>query len=391
MLSPEQEIRLELESHLADQQEEFRRAGMTNEQARTKTQNLFGNVEEHVQASMKAYSTAHLIWHPTTWVCLASLSCLAITTVLFTILQGSSVQLMAEKVLIWNIFLSAVGVGVCLIRFLIEYFGFKALTVIYTSLVLSVLASFSVTNLLDLNNFEVTIHLLFLAIVVGVILQFTWPHLHLTSKRLFLYGFMGVSLLVAFTEYPLFEFLAPLRCAFIQPDQVVPLGNLPNCQQLPVWDPLVLGLFGSVVGGGIYFLFFLVRFLKNHSTAFYKKLVMVASVSSLGLAPMFSPGLNKHGQLDIIPWKVEIYAAYADILGRQPEQKDINFYAHTRAYQDMIRLKDVLYQSSERQLKIDLVYQEVLYRSATPEEIQFWVEQQATVEEIHAVLTNQTP
>lgn len=391
MLSPEQEIKLELESHLADQQEELVHAGMSAEEAKIKALELFGSLDDHVIATLSAHTPARFFFHPTTTIFILSLCTLTVSGLLFVTLAGSTNQLVAEKALVWSGFCSLVGLALCLTRFLIEYFGLKTQAVVYASLVLSLLMSFSITSLLDLNNFEVTIHLMFLALILAMTLHFGWKRIVLPVKYAVLYLFSGLSMFVAFIEHPIFGFIGSFRCLFILPATTPLTGSLAVCQQLPLWHPLLLLLYTLVFGGGVYLLTIFWSYLKNHSTGLYRKVILVASMSSFGLAPMALPDLNKYGEMDIVPWKIEIYSAYEDILGRDPEQKDIEFYARSHAYQDMVRLKEVLYQSDERKLKIDLLYQTILHRQATPQEISDLVQQQMTVEEITVWLETQVP
>lgn len=389
MPSPEKEIRLELASHLEEQEGELVRQGVTQDQARLQALELFGDVERHLQATVAVSAHSRFLVHPTTALLIVSLWFFMCSWILVAVLTDSTGQFMAEKLFVWGGFLSLAGLGLCLNRFLMEYFGLKHQSIVYASLLLSSLLSFSLTALLDVNNFEVTLHLLMLAVALSIILHFVWKRQVVSVKQGVLYLFSLVAVLVAATEQPLFGFLSPLRCVFIQSDSTPLTGALSSCQQLPLWHPLLLILYALVIGGGAYLLTIVWSIVKNKSTQLYKKIILVASLSSLGVMPVILPDMNKYGELDIIPWKIEIYTAYEEILGRQPEQKDIDFYARSKAYQDMLHLKEVLYESAERKVKIDLVYQEILKRPATSQEIQLWNEQQSTVEEIRDQLTKQ--
>jgi hypothetical protein len=131
---------------------------------------------------------------------------------------------------------------------------------------------------------------------------------------------------------------------------------------------------------GIPFLWlFVLQYVRNNGTRAYRKLSMSAVIVALPFMPLFVHDVNNYGELDILPWKADIYVAYAEILGRAPEQKDIDFYGMTRSYKQMEQVRDVLYRSAERRLKIDLLYREELHRSATEEEIDAYVESRSSV------------
>lgn len=389
MSSREQDIRTELESHRADLRDEFLHSGMTVDQAEAKVAEVFGDLEECVQNTLVVQPHSRAILHPFTWLMLFSSASTFFTGLAFLLLQGTAGQLAVEKALVWSSFFCLMSLGLTLSRFLLEYFGLKQVTVLYASLTLSLLMSFSLTGLLDLNNFEVTIHLIGLAVFLGIGLHIWWNKLSLQVKYLSLFAFSAVATFSALTERPLFQFLGELRCLFIQPTTTPLTGALATCQQLPLWHPVLLVLYAVVLGGGIYLLSILWKYIRNNATSLFKKIILTASVSSLGIAPMLLPDLNKFGEMDIIPWKIEIYEAYDEILGREPEIKDIQFYASSKAYLDMYRLKEVLYQSDERKLKIDLLYQEVLHRHATPEEVEYFAAQKLSVDQIRQLL--QTP
>lgn len=385
----EQKIRTELESHMADLRDEFLNSGMTADQAEAEIQQVFGDLDTLVKQTLAVQPQTRTILHPCTSLMILSSECIFFTAVAFWLMNGLPAQLVLEKALVWSAFFGVVSLGLCLSRFMLEYFGLNKVHVVYASLTLSLLISFALTSLLDLNNFEVTIHLIGLAVFVGIGLHMWWNKLRLWVKYASLFLFSAVSTFSALTERLLFQFLGELRCLFIQPNPVQVLGILATCQQLPLWHPLLLILYTLVLGGGIYLLSILWGYLKNKATAISKKIILTLSLSSLSVAPILLPDLNKYGEMDIVPWKIEIYAAYAEVLGREPETKDIQFYAQTRAYLDMFHLREVLYQSEERKLKVDLLYQEILHRHATPEEVEYFATQKLSVDQIRQLLQTQ--
>lgn len=389
MSSREQDIRIELESHIADLRDEFLRSGLTESQVEIKVKEVFGDLDTMVQETLGVQSKHHSIPHPFTWLLLMSLVSVFFSGIAFEALNGTAGQLVMEKVFIWCLFFFLASIGLMLSRFMVEYLGLKQVKVMYASLTLSLLISFSFTSLMDLNNFEVTIHLIGLAIILGIGLHIWWKKLWLQVKYLSLFAFSAVATFSALTEQPLFQFLGELRCLFIQPTTVPLTGTLAACQQLPLWHPLLLVLYTVVLGGGVYLLTILAKYVRNNATSLYKKAFVTLSLSSLSIAPIILPDVNKFGEIDIIPWKVEIYEAYVEILGRGPETKDMEFYARSRAYQDMYRIKEVLYQSDERKLKINLLYQEILHRHATPEEIEYFAAQKLSVDQIREILQTQ--
>lgn len=385
----EQKIRTELESHMADLRDEFLNSGMTADQAEAEIQQVFGDLDTLVKQTLAVQPQTRTILHPCTWLMILSSVCIFVTAVAFWLMNGLSAQLVLEKALVWSAFFGVVSLGLCLSRFMLEYFGLNKVHVVYASLTLSLLISFALTSLLDLNNFEVTIHLIGLAVFLGIGLHLWWNKLKLPLKYTSLFLFSALSTFSALTERPPFQFLGELRCLFIQPNSTPLTGALSTCQQLPLWHPLLLLLYSVVLGGGIYLLYILWGYIKNTATSVSKKIILTLSLSSLGVAPILLFDLNRYGEIDIIPWKVEIYEAYAEVLGRKPETKDIQFYARSRAYLDMFHLREVLYQSEERKLKIDLLYQEILHRHATPDEVEYFATQKLSVDQIRQLVQTQ--
>lgn len=381
MASRQEEVRLELESHRADLREDLLRSGIPEEQVEHKLQEVFGDLDRVMQQTLAVQTRRSL--HPTTWLFIFSVLSLTYISALFFAFTGS------EIVFIWSGIWCVLSLGLILVRFWLEYFGLKESRAIYAAFLMSLLYSFSLTAILDINNFELTIHLIGLAIVMGIGMQFSWAKLSLSLKYGCFYLFSAVATFSAVTEQPLFGFLGSLRCLFIQPSIIPLTGELASCQQLPLWHPLLLLLYAVVLGGGGYVLYMTWGYIKNASTAWIKKVVLLSSLVSMGFVPALLPDLNRYGEVDIIPWKREIYLAYREILGRDPEEKDVEFYARSKAYHDMYHLKDVLYESEERKLKIDLLYQEIFHRHATPEEIEALAEQKLSVEQIREWLQQQ--
>lgn len=388
MLSREQEIRVELEAHKADLREEFLRSGLSSEAAEQQVNQAFGDMDSILKETL-ALQPSRSLPHPLTLLLIMSILFSFFISFIFFVLLGEQGQLALEKPLIWSLFFSLTLLALSLHKIIFEYIGFKTAKTATISLVVSLLMSFAGTALLDLNNFEVTIHLIGLAILLGIGLHVWWSRIPLKLKSLSLYLFSVLASFSAFTERPLFSFLGELRCLFIEQSTVPLTGGLATCEQLPLWHPLLILLYVLVIGGGIYVAFFLLGFFRNSATNRIKKWILAVSFSFMSAAPLILPDLNRYGEMDIIPWKIEIYQAYSEILGRNPEQKDIEFYAQSRAYLNMLHLKEVLYQSEERKLKIDLLYQEILHRHASSEELDFLVDQQWSVDQIREFLQTQ--
>jgi hypothetical protein len=150
---------------------------------------------------------------------------------------------------------------------------------------------------------------------------------------------------------------------------------------LPIYITLFIGI--------PYFIYFLIRYCLNKGSKIYRKIVLTSATISCLIVPVLFNDINNYNQISIIPWKAEIYNIYQEVLGRDPEEKDIEFYAITRAFKDMSKVRQILYTSKERKVKINLIFVEVLNRQATAKEVEFYVAKRFGVEEIYNRLRNQ--
>lgn len=113
---------------------------------------------------------------------------------------------------------------------------------------------------------------------------------------------------------------------------------------------------------------------------------MTGAIMFVPLSPLFAYDVNNLGELDVIRWKSDIVLAYNELLDRDPEEKDIVFYAQTRAYLDMDRVRAALNESEERRVVISAQYKEQLGRDATEEEIEQAIQESSSITELYAEL-----
>ncbi|MFA6027974.1 MAG: permease prefix domain 1-containing protein [Patescibacteria group bacterium] len=182
--------------------------------------------------------------------------------------------------------------------------------------------------------------------------------------------------------------LGSIKCLFITPDKLSSgASSFSSCQQLSFfsWNLLPFWLIAGASIGML--LFFLFNYLKSKQNIINKIFIGLTSTAMI-VCPIFLFDSNNYHKVEIINWQPEIIQAYRDILGRDPEEKDMAFYAEHETYLYMDRIKDTLYQSQEREIKINLIYQKILKRSPSEEELSRYIENRMSIKEIRNELRN---
>lgn len=269
---------------------------------------------------------------------------------------------------------------------IIQFYSLTSKIVVPAVVGFALVCGISITSVLDIDNFEVNLHALAAAIIFSVVVMLTWPRLSMHWRQWLLLGFVLLLSWNAIRQEPLFDRLLPISCLYLTPDAVPLTGVLQQCRQLPWTNLMLWPLYGVVIVGGGWLVWYVAQLWRNRGTYWYRKVITTAALVVLPVLPLMKNNLNNQGELDVIPWKRDIYAAYWDILGRSPETKDFEFYASSRAYLHMSRIREVLYASPERRLKIKLLFKEVLGRKGTRREIRYYAKSYLTIEEITAEL-----
>lgn len=384
----EQDVRAELQAHLEERAEEYVSDGLSMAEAERRAQLDFGSLDEHVRATVRTHPPVEQLPFTRTQVAMVLyVLTVSVLGVLSWKWQGTSVAAEVEPVLWRVVQLGVVAVNVGLVYWIVRFYGLRSPVVAWVAAVWTLLYGFGITAILDIDNFEGTIHALLLVAVVLVVMQVAWKHVSVWWRRVVLYALAAVIPWSALTEHPVFDVVYQGRCLFVTPDPGPLTGVLQACQQVPLLSTTFFPVVALVVIGVPVILMLMVRMLMNRpATPIVRPLSFAAVLCMLVIAGWQFSDINNKGELDILPWKADIYDAYADALGRSPQDKDFRFYAETRAYLHIERIRQTLYASAERRLKITAVYQEVLRQDPTAEEVESWVSGQQSIEMIRLSL-----
>lgn len=433
------EILTELQSHIQERSEELRFKGLTPEKAQKQAAQEFGQLETVYQQVKNIKGSAWLPWLSPKALLLWTYCFL--TMALLAIYFGFKNQVAGtifEPLLLYWAGFSIVGGTVIISYWLIEFLGLGKHKTLWVTILFIALLNLPITAILDIDNFEVNVHAMFLGITLILLSKIFWPKLTIWWQKFIIYGYAIIATTSILREKPLFNFIGKARCLFLTPDNVPLTGALASCQQVQPWSGMLIPVYLTLLIGVPYLFYFLIRYWLNKSTRLYRKIILSSSALGLIIVPMVVNGVNNYGQIDIVPRKAEIYQLYQeilqrdptaeeiefyaqtrayqhldriretllnseeyninldqapwrptieqiywDILGRDPRTNELRFYAVTRAYQDMERVKETLYQSEERKIKINLIFQEVLKRPATEEELDFYIKNKTSIEDIY--------
>lgn len=359
----------ELDSHIADLADEL---GSEAEARRR-----FGNVAAIGQqlSAIHPWLAAYGDWIVIGAILFASLPLYIGTTIFVNTIPG----LIAERLLVWWWGLIVILGSTVLVKWQWQLTTPDKKNIILYALSTGWLISAVLTAILDINNFETTIYNALFSLVIGTILWFRWFKLSLNQKKILLYSSVSLVIWFAWREQGWLESFIFPGCLYLQPD---PLITSPNqCTQLTWLHPLLLLIYLTLTVS-IWFMLQYCYKLWQHSSVFYRKIITTTVWLFLPVTPLLISGINKSGTLDALPWKQDIYQSYVDILGRRPEQKDYDFYAQTRSYQHMSAVREVLYQSEERRIKITLLFREFFQRDPSDAELEYYANSKLTIQEI---------
>lgn len=287
---------------------------------------------------------------------------------------------LAERLLVWWWGVMIALAGFVLLKWQAEMVMPNTKTLLLYALSTGFVFSLVITAVLDVNNFETTVYNAIFSLISGVALWLSWPKLQLKQKQLLLYSAVGLMLLFAWREKGWLEAVLFPNCLYLQPD---PYTVAPKeCTQVSWLHPWLLVIYATGLASTALLTHYCLR-LWRQSSVLYRKVITTGAFVLLPITPLVLSGVNQSGKLDALPWKRDVYTAYVDILGRRPEQKDYDFYAQTRSYQHLSTVRAVLYKSAERRLKIQLLFQEILLREPTPEELNTYAESTLTIKEIY--------
>ncbi len=241
-----------------------------------------------------------------------------------------------------------------------------------------------ITIALDINNFETIIYNALLGLVTAAALLVSWQWLSLRQRQISLTVMIAVMIVFAWREEGLGEARLFDHCLYLV-DQNPYAAPPASCEQVAWLSFYAVFMYAAAALAISYLGYYLVQ-LWRRGSQLYRKLITTGTLLLLPITAVQLSGINSLGALDVVAWKRDIYQAYVDILGRRPEEKDYLFYGTTRAYEHLSEVKAVLYQSAERTEKIKLLYQELLQREPSAEELQHYVDSTLTINEIRSEL-----
>lgn len=372
LASIENDIRAELDAHLADAEDAFIGDGLSRHEAKKRALAEFGD-RASVEAQLVEIGVDRSIPFGVLLGVVAYLVILAVLTAAEVAGVGKGTPL--DILFLWWL-QAGVGIATFLpVVWMAQYFGMRSAKTPVTAFAFSFLVALSVTFVVDMNDFETLLHLAPLLFALCLLASRFWRSVPLAAQRATLMAAHAFAVFAAFANVRAFGFLRPESCLFLRPSGVPLVGDLASCRQVTLPDPALLALGAVSLAFLALFVSSLVTFVRGAATAVGRKTAMLAFSVALPLAPLMTGNLNAYGQWDVLEWEPAIYAAYQDILGRNPQDKDIAFYAQTRSYLHMNRIRKVLAASKERRLVIDLAYKAAVGRPATVEEMAFHVDQ----------------
>lgn len=371
----------ELSCHLADCVDDLVAQGASVEQAQVEAKQKFGD-ELAIRTELKR------LHPPLLKIALCILTGCALLTglALFGLVYFKSDSLLgitSQQLLLRWCFFAVIALMVLLDYWVLQFFGIKQRQATVLSLLLTELVVLVITVVLDINNFEVAIHNAIFGLIMLGAMWLLWQHLAWLMRRLTIYGTSVVMIVSAELQRPLFNWVLPHPCLYVIKDDSIPLtGALTHCQQVQWYQPILWLLYIIAAVSIVSLIGWVIQLWRNHGTQLSRKLAVSISLALLSLAPVMTHGINNHGALDIIPWERDIYTAYIEILGRAPQDKDIQFYATTKAYKHLSKVKTVLYNSPERYQKVKQVLQEISGKTPSQKQINYYAHSFMSIEQI---------
>lgn len=373
-------IRAELDSHVLDCVDDLLAEGYATAEAKKIAQERFGNIDDIA-------NEVHLIDRP---VFNTKFSPLTIATVLYSVLVlllylGITIVPLpvindyAQLALFWWAELGVIGVTLLVDYWILQYTGLNSTIGAWAIFLFTLLQNICLTTILDIDHFEVVLHNLALVLLYSLVVLFFWQRLGLFWRKTILYSSGVITTAMIFTNHRLFEWLYRAKCLFITPDAI----TLTGCTQVTWFHPLLWPIYLVLASGIVFFGCGLVHYWQNSAITRLRKTNVTIIFVALLVIPWLVHDINNQAELDIIPWKHQINQAYREILGRDPEAKDMDFYASSRAFEHMSRVRNTLYTSAERKIKMNQLYQQLLHRDATAEEIDWHNRNQTSIGALH--------
>lgn len=232
--------------------------------------------------------------------------------------------------------------------------------------------------ILDVDHIEVIILFALITACILLLMYVLKDRASIRVRFMFVYTLVGgVFLTLILSEWFGLAERIPL-CLYVTPDSV-PVAQC-HFFVLSKVITIALGLVLIISIGSAFIT--LNRVLKTSLLSSAQKWMAIVTIVTIFCVPIFIHDINNYSALSVVFAQPKITQAYSDILGRNPERKDLDFYALTGAYRNIDRIRSVLLASEERELKIQEVYMRALHRTATLAEIVLWNERGSSLDQI---------
>ncbi|MFA6908452.1 MAG: hypothetical protein WC289_01045 [Patescibacteria group bacterium] len=378
------DIREELETHLRDCEDSLISDGVHPRDAHTRAVQLFGELHR-VELDVAREHQRQSLWSMRAII--VGMVFLAIAISLGYWLRSYPLTgALFQPVMLSILYLGIFALVLVLIRWMVEFWGLNSKEVLLFSLLFSLLINVSITAIYDIDKVLVPIQAILVgSLLLAVVITF-WNSLSVFARRVAIYGFAIFAIWTAIHGQATISFLGLPSCIYLTRDAVPLSGELAQCKEMPFFYPLLWPVYAVIISALFVTFHFLKRYVASAGTFAHRKIVMTTALALVPLLPLAVHDVNNYGKIDVISWKPAIYQSYHNILDRDPQPKDMDFYAYTRSYQNIKRVEAVLYASQERRIKINLLHQEILHRDASEAEMDFFIQSRMTVTDIRTKL-----
>jgi hypothetical protein len=375
----------ELDSHLLDCADELLKLGYDREAALSEAKQRFGDAEQIARDLQQLHPWLAVY---ADWIVLGLLllSCIPLYA-LHYLAASTTLGFASDYALLWWFGGALVMVTLVMLRWQIAIVPLTKRTGVCIALSLGLFVATLITIALDINNFETIIYNALLGLLTAALVFVSWQWSTLRQRQISVAVIIAVMIIFAWREEGLGENQLFNHCLYLvdQNPYAAPPASCEHVSWLSFYAVFMYASAALVMG---YLGYYLIQLWKRGAHLSHKVITTTALVL-LPLTAVQISGVNSLGALDVVAWKRDIYQAYVDILGRRPEEKDYEFYGTTRAYEHLSEVKAVLYQSAERKEKIKLLYQELLQREPTAEELQHYADSTLTINAIRHELSNE--
>lgn len=382
-------IREELDAHIEDMMADLISEGMDPIEAKTIAQREFGNQQDIEAEVLHIHRRwTWLPWSPTALITtvygIILLILIIMTFAFFESIEGTAVEVLT----VWTIYGAIIGMALLILLWFSEYFGWHNRSMLFISAAVSMLLAISLTIIFDIDKFETNIHAAAFTLLVILVGNIVWSHLGVRLRQAVVYLHAIIVLRSIITHDPLFSYIAKPGCWFITQDAAL-TGALASCTQTFWWSPILLPIYLTCIISSAYIVYALLKYLRAQYVQTIRKVGIGACFMGMIVTPVFVHDINDQAWFDVLHKKPEIYQAYQDILGRNPTDSEMEFYAKTRSYEHINKIREVLFTSEEHTQKIQMIYTEVLGRKATKKELKQHIANKDTVSDIYLQLESQ--